>query len=271
VSGARPLAGRRVLVTRPRAQSLPLARRLQALGAETYIVPAISIVPPRPGGPLDHALRRLGDYDWVVATSANGVRACIDRARRLGVDLSVTPPRWAAIGPATARALRRAGVPVAMMPSRFLTEAIADELHDVRGRRILLPRTEAAPPGLAEALRGRGAVVDEVAAYRTVLAPSRSRARLGALLEARGVDTVLFTSASTVRGLLRLLGDRREALRQMDIACIGPVTAAAVREEGFEPSVVAEAHTVEGLVSALVLSCTKQTKGAQHAPDRATR
>ncbi|MDR7545175.1 MAG: uroporphyrinogen-III synthase [Armatimonadota bacterium] len=271
MSDALPLAGCRILVTRPRAQSRPLVRRLQALGAEAHVVPAISIEAPRAGGPLDQALLGLGDYDWVVVTSANGARACISRAGSLGVDLSATPPRWAAIGPATARVLRRAGVAVAMTPSRFLTEAIADELHDVRGRRILLPRTEAAPPGLAEALRRRGAAVDEVAAYRTVLAPTRSQARLCALLDGRGVDTVIFTSASTVRGLLRLLGDRRDALRQMDIACIGPVTAAAVRQEGFDPSVVAEEHTVQGLVSALVSYHTRHTRGAQHAPDRAAR
>jgi uroporphyrinogen-III synthase len=271
VSGALPLAGRRVLVTRPRAQSRALARRLQALGAEAHIVPAISIVPPRAGGPLDRALRRLGDYDWVIVTSANGARACIRRARSLGVDPGAAPTRWAAVGPATARVLRRAGVAVAMTPSRFLTEAIADELRDVRGQRILLPRTEAAPPSLAEALRSRGAAVDEVAAYRTVLAPARSRSRLRALVDGRGIDTVIFTSASTVRGLLRLLGDRRDALRQMEIACIGPVTAAAVHQEGFTPAVVAEEHTVEGLVSAMVSYHTRQTRGVEHAPDRAAR
>ncbi|MDR7512434.1 MAG: uroporphyrinogen-III synthase [Armatimonadota bacterium] len=167
-------------------------------------------------------------------------------------------------------ALRAAGVAVAMMPSRFLTEAIAEEVPVAAGDRVLLPRTEAAPPGLAQALRRRGAVVDEVVAYRTVIAPPRSRPRLHAAIR-RGVDAVVLTSPSTVHGLVRLLGDRRGALGRAAIACIGPVTATAAIEEGLRPAVVAGEHTVDGLLDALVAHYTARPRGGSHARDRAAR
>lgn len=271
-SGHLPLAGRRILVTRPRAQSRPLCDRLRRLGAVPVAVPTIAIVPPAPGGPLDDALRRLDQYGWVIATSANGARACLARARALGIDLSgVRGVRWAAVGPVTAAALREAGVPVTAVPSRYLTGAIVGEIGDVAGARILLPRADAAGPALARALRARGADVDEVTAYRTVVAPSRSRTRLRSLMVARQVDTVIFTSASTVRGLVRLLEEDREALRGMTIACIGPVTAAAVIEEGLRPDLVASDHTAEGLVRALVAHRIGEPGGEHHARDRAAQ
>lgn len=273
-SAPRPLAGLRVLVTRPRAQSRDLCDRLKALGARPVAVPTISILPPAAGGPLDQALRRLREYDWVVVTSANGARACVARARATEVDLASAGVRWAAIGPATAAVLQEAGIAVAMTPSRFLTDGIAMEWPGNAGERVLLPRTDAAPPGLAEALRARGAVVDEITAYRTVLAPARSRARLRHLVAAGGIDAVVFTSASTVRGLVRLLGDDRRALAGIDIVSIGPVTAAAVVAEGFSPAVVAQPHTIEGLLDALVAhrrSHDSQTKGDRHARDRVAR
>lgn len=269
-----PLSGRRILITRPREQSRPLADRLRRLGAVPISAPTIGIVPPEAGGPLDHALKRLGEYQWVVVTSANGARACLERARALGVDPTrAKRVRWVAIGPATAAALRAARIPIAMIPSRFLTDAIAQELPQIERQRILLPRTDVAPPRLAEALRARGAIVDEITAYRTVLAPVRSRARVRRLATRRQVDTVTFTSASTVHGLVRLLGDDRKALRGMVLACIGPITAAAVKEEGFEPGIVAEEHTMDGLIGALVAYYGRpaRNRGDRHARDRAAR
>ncbi|MDR7417987.1 MAG: uroporphyrinogen-III synthase [Armatimonadota bacterium] len=259
------------MVTRPRTQSQPLVERLQALGATAVAVPTIRIVPPRPGGALDRALGHLHEYDWVVVTSANGARACLTRARALGVSLSAARPQWAAIGPATAAALRSAGVTVAVTPPRYLTEAIVAALPDVHGVRVLLPRTDAAPPGLAQALRERGAQVDEVTAYRTILAPASSRERVRQLVARRAVDTIIFTSASTVHGLVRLLDERRDALQGMTLACIGPVTAAAVAEHGLHPSVVAAEHTTDGVIAALIAHHETGRKGAPHARDRAAR
>jgi uroporphyrinogen-III synthase len=256
-------------VTRPRAQSRALCDRLRHLGARPVAVPAIAIVPPEPGGPLDAALRNLRRYDWVVLTSANGVRACLSRAQALRVDLrDQNGLRWAAVGPATASALRAAGIIVNMVPRRFLTDAIARELRDVSSRSILLPRTPAAPRALARVLRARGAKVDEVAAYRTVLAPRPLPPRVRRMIASQAIDTVLFTSASTVRGLLRLLGDRPAPLRNMTVACIGPVCAAAVVRAGLRPRIVANPHTTDGLIQALV---NDRSKGASHAQRRTAR
>jgi uroporphyrinogen III methyltransferase/synthase len=249
----RPLAGRSILVTRPRAQSRPLCDRLRALGARVVVIPTIEIVPPPAGGAFDRAMRRFKYYDWVVLTSANGARACVSRATAIGIDLrSQQRVRWAAVGPATAAVLRRARVHVAMIPSRFLTEAIGRELPDVRGRRILLARTDVASPALVRALRARGAKVDVVAAYRTVVGPRRAAPRVKRVFSSGGVDIVVFTSASTVRGLLRLLGTRRKALEQVTNVCIGPVTAAAVSEAGLRPGAVAREYTIDGLIEALL-------------------
>ena len=271
-TGARPLplAGRRILVTRPRAQSDEICERLRKLGAQPFSAPTIRILGPRAGGPLDRALRQIDWYDWVIVTSANGVGACLDRARALGIDLAAARVRWAAIGPATSAALREAGISIGMTPSQYLTGAIARELRGVVGQRVLLPRTDAAPPDLARALRARGAVVDEVTAYRTVLAPARVGLRVRRLISGRRVDTVLFTSASTVRGLVRLLGRNRRALTGLTIACIGPVTAAAVIEAGLQPDAVAKEHTIDGLIRALVKTDVKtNATGGRHGANGA--
>lgn len=263
---SQPLAGRRILVTRPRAQSRALCHLLRRLGARPLPVPAIGIAPPSARGPLDRALRSLGRYDWVVLTSANGAHACLARARALRIDLRTQRrPRWAAVGPATAGVLRAAGIRVALIPSRFLTTAIAHELPVAPGERILLARTTAATPALADALTARGGVVDQVAAYRTRLAPRALSARLRRLIDARAIDTVLFTSASTVRGLLRMLGRRRGSLKAMTVACIGPVCAAAAEREGLRPQIVAGEHTTRGLIKALLAAA----KGAHHVEGRA--
>ena len=249
----RPLAGRSILVTRPRAQSRPLCDRLRKLGARVLAVPMIAIEPPAPGGRLDRALHDLQTYDWVIVTSANGARACVARAAALGVNLRSKPrPLWAAVGPATAAVLRRARIRVAMIPSRYLTEAIATEIPDVNRHRILLPRTDVASPALVDALRHRGAIVEVVAAYRTVIGPREAGPRIRRLFDTKDVDVVVFTSPSTVRGLVRLLGGARQALARVTIACIGPVTAGAVTDAGLRPRVVAREHTIDGLIKALL-------------------
>jgi uroporphyrinogen III methyltransferase/synthase len=266
VSATLPLAGRRILVTRPGAPGRALCGRLRRLGARAIAVPTITIGPPIAGGPLDRALRALDRYDWVVVTSANGARACGARARALGVDLRATPPRWAAVGPATAAVLRRAGIRVSLLPSRFLTGRIARELPDVAGRRLLLPRADIAPPDLAAILRARGAAVYEVPAYRTVLGRPEAAARLRRVLDGRQVDAVLFTSGSTVRGLMRMLRGRRAMLDGIEVACIGPVTAAAAAEAGLRPGIVARVHTIDGLLDALVVAARRRRTRTSHHP-----
>jgi uroporphyrinogen-III synthase len=159
-----------------------------------------------------------------------------------------------------------------MTPARFLTAAIVEEFRMAPGDRLLLPRTDAAPPGLAEALRAGGGIVDEIPAYRTEIAPARSRDRIRRLVGGRLVDVVVVTSASTVHGLVRLLDGMTEALRHVEIACIGPVTAAAVTEQGLSPSVVADPHTIDGLVTAMVTRyAARVNRGVHHAGDRRTQ
>lgn len=268
---ALPLAGRRIAITRPREQADALAQRLEALGARVTLLAAIRIAPIEDHAPLDAAIARLGSYDWLVFTSVNGVAAFTER-------LAATGHTWderglaqvAAIGPATAAALERADVPVALMPDEYVAEGILDGLGMVAGQRLLLARADIARRTLAEGLRLRGAEVDEVAAYRTIpqpVAPELIERIVGDEGGER-VDAITFTSSSTALGLLQGLAatgrDPAEALRGVALAAIGPITAATLREHGLEPAVVAREYTIPGLTTALVAYFSGQS-----APDDA--
>lgn len=255
----RPLEGRRIVVTRAVAQAAGLVARLHDLGAVPIACPAIAILPPVDVAPLDAAIARLGGYDWVVVTSVNGVRALIDRMVALGQGLDVLAAlRVGAIGPATAAELARCGVRCDFVPSAYVAESLLAEIGDVVGRRFLLPRADIAREVLAQGLRGRGALVDEVVAYRTV-ADAQAQVLLGGLRD-RVVDAVTFTSSSTVRclldGLVMAGVSRVVACRLLDSAatiCIGPITAATARAESLRVDVVADSYTVDGVIDALVM------------------
>ena len=223
---------RRVLVTRAADQSGELEEALTAAGLRPVTVPAIATQAVAPGGLLDEAVERLGGYDWVIVTSANGARAVLAAIERVG--LSPTASRWAAVGAATRGVLERAGVPVDHQPGRASAVGIAAELPLRPGRRVLLARGDLADARLPEALRARGAEVDEVVAYRTEVAPDASRQLLHEALDGDRIDVVLFTSGSTVRGLLALGGPERSAeLTDIPAICLGPETTAAARRAGF--------------------------------------
>jgi uroporphyrinogen-III synthase len=240
------LTGRRVVVTRPQDQSQELCDRLQALGAEPIIFPVIAIVPPEPGGPVDDAIARLDSYDWIIFTSVNGVKHFWTRLLEHPTQRSISGPKIAAIGPATAQALRQHGISVHLMPAEFRAEAILDEIGDVTGLHILLPRADIARPVLADGLYAMGARVDEVPTYHTVRGHP-SQAAFEAL--SGGVDVITFTSSSTVRNFIALT-DGLDYGHPI-IACIGPVTAATARELGLHVDVVAEEYTIDGLLEAL--------------------
>lgn len=251
----RPLFGQTVLVTRTRQQASELARQLEALGAEVIETPTIELVPPESWDEVDAALGEVGRNDWLVLTSANGVRAVAERFEALGLDARhLAGVRLAAIGDATARALHDAlGVRADLVPQRFVAESLADELiaqGDVRGRRFLLLRADIARPALPERLSEAGAVVNEVVAYRTKLAEALPAAALEAL-EAGRVNWVTFTSSSTARNLVALLGERRELLAGVRCASIGPITSETMRELGLTVALEAERSNVAGLVAAL--------------------
>jgi uroporphyrinogen III methyltransferase/synthase len=255
----KPLFGRRVLVTRSREQASALSERLRELGAEPLEYPAIEIAPPKDMGPLDEAIARLATYDWLVFTSTNGVRALVARMSEKGVDVqALARLRIAAVGPATAEAVQDYGLRVDYMPEVYTTKEIAAGIGDVAGQRILLPRAAQAPKQLAQALRGKGAVVDEVAAYRTlaVAAPDE----LKALLADKQIGIVTFTSSSTVRNLVRMLGGDIERLQGPIVACIGPVTARTAEKLGIGVDVVASEHTIAGLVEAIVAAVAERER-----------
>jgi hydroxymethylbilane synthase len=268
-----PLAGRRVVVTRARAQARVLRRLLEAEGAEVIEFPTIRLAPPVDLEPVDRAVARLGEYDWIVFTSANGVAALAERLRTLGRGPdALRVARLAAIGPGTARALDALGLRVDLAPAEFRAEALVEAFARLwssappgpgaeaappagsaprPAARVLIPRAADARSVLPDGLRRLGASVDVVPVYRTDPERDQSPEARG-LLEAGRVDAVTFTSSSTVRYFAALLGPQGlRALRGVLVACIGPVTAATAREHGLEVGLVAEAYTMPGLVAAL--------------------
>jgi uroporphyrinogen III methyltransferase/synthase len=259
----RPLFGKRILVTRAQEQAGELVSLLAEQGAEPIEFPVIQLAPVQDTAQLDEALTRR--YDWVIFTSVNGVRAVWERLQAAERDArALSGTRLCAIGPATAQALATHGVRADFVPTEYVAQAILAGIGDVSGQRILLPRADIARQTLADGLRRKGAVVDEVAAYRTVIADDQafhSHAIRNMLVDDQ-IDAITFTSSSTVRGLVNALGTdvgihpllEREIPKSKVpvIACIGPVTAQTARELGLSVDVVAPDHTLEGLVAALV-------------------
>ncbi len=254
IASARPLSGRRVVVTRARAQAGPLRALLEAEGAAVLEFPTIRIVPPDDPAALDAAIARLPEYAWVVLTSPNAVAALCDRARALGAAAgALRTVRVAAIGPGTAGALRAAGLRVDLAPTEFRAEALVDAFAgtDLRHARVLLPRAAAARDALPAGLRARGAIVDVVPAYRTDVERDHAPEARRRLLREHP-DAVTFTSSSTVRNFAELLGtDAPRVLGAAVVACIGPVTAETARGLGFPVGTVARDYTLRGLVEAL--------------------
>lgn len=246
-----------LLVTRPGSQAAELVALLAGRGIGAISVPTVETAPVAAGGPLDEAISSLDGAAWLVITSVNGAEAVL--ARLAAMDRSLPAGlRVAAVGPATSAALRAGGLRVDHVPSRYRTVAIAEGLGVVTGRRVVLARADAATPDLREALVQRGALVEEVVAYRTVEGPPASRDRIRSAL-AQALDGVTFTSGSTVRGLQALLSPP-EALRATALPafCIGPVTARIARRAGFAVPVVAGSHTVDALAAAIHQYFTKE-------------
>jgi uroporphyrinogen-III synthase len=243
----KPLAGRTVLVTRPEGPSGPLAAGLRALGARVLRAPVIRFAAPRSFARLDAALRRMAEYDAAVFASPRAVESVFARARALGLK-PAAPPRVFAVGPATARALRRRGWR-AVTARRRSAEGLAAAAGRVRGR-ILLPRAEQGRAVLPRLLRARGARVDAVTAYRTV--PDRRGARRLRRAAARA-DAVVFASGSAVESFLDGLGAAagRRLFARAAAASIGPVTGAALARRGIKAAVQARRAGTAGLCAAL--------------------
>ncbi|MDX2165453.1 MAG: uroporphyrinogen-III C-methyltransferase [Deltaproteobacteria bacterium] len=251
----RPLAGRRIVVTRPRAQAAGFIDALGSFGADVLACPTIEIVPPDSWAPLDAAIDRIETYDWVVLTSANGVAMFFDRLRERHRDVrALHRARLAAVGSETAAAIAARGLLVDVVPAEFRAEAVAAAMIalGVGGARVLLPRAAQAREILPLTLRAAGATVDEVASYQSV-PPRGDLDELRGLLAARAVDLVTFTSSSTVTNFIARLGDEAAALlTDVPAACIGPITADTARAAGLRVVVQPATYTIAAFTEAIV-------------------
>lgn len=256
----RPLFGKKIIVTRSREQASALSERLESLGADVVEFPVIRIVPISNQQP---AVSDRQSYDWIIFTSANGVEHFIKRLKDVGLDVrAMGGAKLAAIGPATAAALENYGLKVDYVPSEFVAEAaVRDFPEDPKGKKILIPRAKEARETLPDKLAELGAEVTVVPVYETVLEDSDAES-VREMIEAGEVDAVTFTSSSTVRNFVSLIGDTKLP-ENTTIACIGPITAETAKEVGLEPDIVAEEYTIDGLVEALIQHGQLAAQGEQ--------
>ncbi|RJQ08042.1 MAG: uroporphyrinogen-III C-methyltransferase [Dehalococcoidia bacterium] len=248
-----PLAGKRVLVTRTRAQASTLVEALRLEGAHPLLLPAIELdrrVDAAAAAQVAAALAG-GTYTWTAFTSTNAVDVFLDALFESGGDArSLGRTRIAAVGPGTERALRARGLRADLVPAEAIGEALGAALAPhIAGGRVLLPRAEGARDVLPAALRAAGADVEELTLYLAA-PPADPPAEVLKAVQAGQVDVAMFTSSSTVTHLAAMLGNDLSALRNAVIACIGPIVAETARERGLQVDVVAEPHTIDGLVEA---------------------
>ena len=246
----RPLFGKKILVTRPAHQAAALAGPLTELGAEVLFQPAIEIGPPVDWEPVDAALQRLGEFDWLVFSSSNGVRYLMNRLLAGGRDLrQLGSIKVAAIGPGTAEELLRYHLKADLVPDEFRAESLAGSLvGNARGQRFLLARASRGREVLAEELTAAGGNVEQVVVYQssdvTAVDP-----QLAELMQAGKIDWVTVTSSAIAKSLRALFG---ESLKNTKLASISPVTSDTLRELGFEPAVEAKEYTMAGVVEAVL-------------------
>jgi uroporphyrinogen III methyltransferase/synthase len=257
------LFGTRIVVTRAREQAGRLAEMLRAQGAYVIELPTIEIRPPEDWGPLDSAIEELESYDWIIFTSANGVRFFTERLDASDKDLRRLRAKVCAIGPATAQILQALHIKVDLMPEEYVAESVLEAFRplDLEGKRILLPRAKVARDVIPAELARRGAAVNVVPAYQTV-APEASANLAKEIFEKDSKpDWITFTSSSTASNFARLCPV--EWLSGVKIASIGPVTSRTVSELGLRVDLEPERFTIEGLVEALI-----ERRIAEGATDR---
>jgi uroporphyrinogen-III synthase len=261
------LNGVRILVGRARHQAGALSAELRKRGAEVIEIPFIEIRKPKSFKPLDAALKNLATYDWLILTSVNGVEAMWERMSKLHFKNTLfSDVRIAAIGPATKKAIEERGPKVDIVPKEYVAESVVRSLKSkVKGKRVLLVRAKVARDVIPTELRKAGAHVDVVEAYETVV-PQASRARLRAALAnpKKRPHMVTFTSSSTVKNFVKLLGAksaaRHKQLAEVQMASIGPVTSATLRELGLPVDIAAQQFTIPGLIKAIVEAVAGRTK-----------
>ena len=250
----RPLAGRKVVVTRAAEQSGGFAAMLKSAGAEVVVFPTIETVQPESTGALDRAIGSLPRFDYIIFTSANAVKFFFRRLHDLGRDVrELSGVRVVVVGPKTAKELEVYGLRPDVSPTEFKAEGVLDALsaHDLSGKKILFPRAEVAREVLPEKLTERGAEVVVAVAYRTVK-PSVDPAYINRLFTEGGVSALTFTSSSTVRNFVEIIGEELKGyLAGVCVVCIGPVTADTCRELGIPVTLVPDDYTVDAMLQAL--------------------
>ena len=262
---ALPLSGCRVLVSRAKKQASKLSSLLRELGCQVIEIPFIEIRKPSSYKPLDAALKNIADYDWLILTSVNGVEAMFERMGKKKVEPSnLEHLKIAAIGPATKSAIEKHGLRVAVTPKKYIAESVVAALHSkVKGKRVLLVRAKVARDVIPRELRKAGAQVDVIEAYETI-APESSVRRLRSVLASnRKPHAITFTSSSTVKNFVDLLGLRgaRAAIKAgVHTASIGPVTSATLREFSLPVNIAAREYTMQGLVDAIIAAAPKNNR-----------
>jgi len=259
VSPPRLLRRFRILVGRARHQSSALSAGLHSLGADVIEIPFIEIRKPRSYKPLDSALSRLAEYDWLILTSVNGVDAFFERSRKLGLSkISFRDLKLAAIGLTTKKAIEKHGLRVNVVPKDYIAESVVESLRGrVRGKRVLLARAKIARDVIPRELRKMGARIDVVEAYEIIIPKSSERLLRAVLVDPdRRPHMITFTSSSSVRNFVALLSGRdavplAQLLNGIRFASIGPVTSATLRDLGLIPHIEAAEYTIPGLISAI--------------------
>jgi uroporphyrinogen III methyltransferase/synthase len=253
----KPFAGKTIVITRARSQASEFSRLLTDLGAEVIEFPTIEIIPPDSWAPLDEAIENLRTYDWIVFTSANGVRFFVSRLQDRGQDIvELKGVQVCAIGPGTAEQLKGANIEVRLVPSEYRAEAVVEGLKrkGLMGKRVLLARAKAARDVLPRELANQGALVDVVPVYQTVRPKSETSEFLRLLGEGR-INAIAFTSSSTVSNFLEMFGSKREellkTLQHVVIAAIGPITRDRAIELGLAVHISPVEYTIPALTEAM--------------------
>ncbi len=254
---SRPLFGKTIIVTRSRDQASEFSEQLIELGANVLEYPTINITSPDDFGPLDRELENLDSTDWLIFTSVNGVDAFFNRIFELGRDVrDLKGVKICSIGPSTTERIKGFHVSIDCQPPKYVAESVVEALkkvEEIKGKRFLMPRTDIARSYIPEELEKMGAEVSDIIAYKTVLATDGDNIVLDKLKDGE-VDIVTFTSASTVKNFVKIIGEDNLAAfkNNVQFASIGPITNDSAEEMNIDISIKAEEYTIPGLVQAIV-------------------
>lgn len=251
---SKPLFKKQILVTRASDQAGNFFDLLESQGAKPIPFPTIKIVPPNSWGPIDKEINSIEKYNWLIFTSANGVKYFLERLKENQKDIrDLKGIRICTIGPKTADVLKKLGIRIDFMPSEFKAESIIEGIGDgIKGKKILIPRASIAREILPQELAKMGAIVKVVDAYKTIC-PEGKTEQIQKMLLNKEIDVITFTSSSTVKNFVNMFKKEKfqALISGITIACIGPITATTAKKYGLKPSILPESYTIEALTEAL--------------------